>query len=249
MDYEKLYKEALDNLNRIKNESPEWWREHEKTMQEIFPGFFETEDKRIKNGLVRLLNCIAMKEYEDTFCITKEEALEWVKRQGEQKPVNRLKTTAGNWYVCEMEVMNENMTTAFHRGEVYYCPKDGYIDVNGALFEVGTLDVFRLATKEEIQQQKQDWSEEDEKKIDFLRNLIRFQIKDSKFSYGWGDDVKYVTKEEAVDILTSLRPRSHWKPSKDQMFNLKCAADSNSNVLLGQSLLSLYNDLKKLIKE
>ena len=37
-----------------------------------------------------------------------------------------------------------------------------------------------------------------------------------------------------------------WKPSDEQMFDLKCAADSNSNVLLGQSLLSLYNDLNKL---
>ena len=69
----------------------------------------------------------------------------------EQKPAD-LKITAGNWYVCYIEVWNENMITAFHRGEVYYCPKDGYIDVNGMLFEVGDLDVFRLATKEEIPQ-------------------------------------------------------------------------------------------------
>jgi hypothetical protein len=73
----------------------------------------------------------------------------------EQKPAD-LKTKAGNWYVCDMEVMNENMVTAFHRGEIYYCPKDGYLDVGGALFEVGCLDVFRLATEKEIPQPKQE---------------------------------------------------------------------------------------------
>ena len=56
------------------------------------------------------------------------------------------KTKAGNWYVCEMEVMNESMITAFHRGECYYCPKDGYIDVNGALFEIGKLAIFHTWT-------------------------------------------------------------------------------------------------------
>jgi hypothetical protein len=85
-----------------------------------------------------------MKEAGYTFDFEKKEL-----KKIEQKPAD-LKMTAGNWYVCDIEVWNENMITAFHRGEVYYCPKDGYIDVNGMLFEVGALDAFRLATKEEI---------------------------------------------------------------------------------------------------
>lgn len=118
---------------------------------------------------------------------------------GEQKPVNRLKITAGNWYVCEMEVMNENMITAFHRGEVYYCPKDGYIDVNGVLCEVGTLDVFRLATKEEIPQQKQEWSEEDDRMLDKC-------IKAACSNY-------YPGISSVRDWLRSLKNRYTWKPS------------------------------------
>lgn len=57
---------------------------------------------------------------------------------------------AGKWYVCDAEMINENMNVTFHRGEVYYCPKDGYIDVNGILFKVGSLcSEFRPATPEE----------------------------------------------------------------------------------------------------
>lgn len=93
------------------------------------------------------------------------------------------------------------------------------------------------------------WSEEDEKKIDFLRNLIRFQIKDSKFSYGWGDDVKYVTKEEAVDMLVSLRPQKKWKPSDKQMELLKEACDQHWEPDGLDPLYTLYQDLKKLREE
>lgn len=173
-------------------------------------------------------------------------------KQGEKKPVNRLKTTAGNWYVCEMEVMNENMTTAFHRGEVYYCPKDGYIDVNGALFEVGTLDVFRLATKEEIPQQKQEWSEEDEAIIDYLLQLINNSHKEpcTKGLIAFG----------AEAWLKSLRPHfcdyhegfkkgfakakemhyDHWKPSDIELEALRLAAEKD-----GVCLMKLYEQLKK----
>ena len=82
-------------------------------------------------------------------------------KKGEQKPAD-LKTKAGNWYICDEEVINENMVAVFHPNEIYYCPKDGYLDDGGALFEVGYLNVFRLATEKEIPQSKQKWSEEDE---------------------------------------------------------------------------------------
>lgn len=82
MDYEKLYKEALDNLNRIKNESPEWWREHEKTMQEIFPGFFDTEDERIREALIKLVKK-AGEGYQNVIDgVSIENAIAWLEKQG-----------------------------------------------------------------------------------------------------------------------------------------------------------------------
>ena len=49
---------------------------------------------------------------------------------------------AGNWYVCDMPIVNDNGAVAFSVGEVFVCPKDGYLDVNGAHFKVGTLDKY-----------------------------------------------------------------------------------------------------------
>jgi len=61
------------------------------------------DDERIRNGLIKLLNCIAAIEYEDNFGITKEEALEWVKRQGEQKPIDKVepKFHEGEWIISD----------------------------------------------------------------------------------------------------------------------------------------------------
>lgn len=84
-------------------------------------------------------------------------------KNGEIISIEPETTKAGNWYVCKMEIMNESMTTAFHRDKVYYCPKDGYIDVDGALFKAGTLDVFRPATAEEIPQNSQCMMSEEPK--------------------------------------------------------------------------------------
>ena len=132
---------------------------------------------------------------ETWYGISYDEILDWLEKHGEQKPVNRLKITAGNWYVCEMEVMNENMVTAFHRDEIYYCPKDGYLDVRGALFEVGCLDVFRLATEKEIPQTKQEWSEDDEA---ILEKCIG-AVKASCYSHSF--------KSEAENWLKSIKDR------------------------------------------
>lgn len=64
---------------------------------------------------------------------------------------------AGNWYVCDTDVVNDDMAVAFRQGSTYYCPKDGYIDACGALFELGSLGrYFHLATREEIAQSLPD---------------------------------------------------------------------------------------------
>lgn len=71
--------------------------------------------------------------------------------------------------------------------------------------------------KERVQpQQKQECSEEDEKKIQFLIHLIERNIPNHSFSFGDGCKNGAVTKQEAIDMLKSLRPQSTWKPSDEQ---------------------------------
>lgn len=51
---------------------------------------------------------------------------------------------------------------------------------------------------------KQEWSEEDEKKIHFLSRLIEFQVKDDEYCFG---DGSLISKQEAIEMLKSLRPQ------------------------------------------
>lgn len=51
---------------------------------------------------------------------------------------------------------------------------------------------------------KQGWSEEDEKKIHFLSRLIEFQVKDDEYCFG---DGSLISKQEAIEMLKSLRPQ------------------------------------------
>lgn len=55
-------------------------------------------------------------------------------------------------------------------------------------------------------QQKQEWSKEDEKKIHFLSRLIELQVKDDEYCFG--EDFRTISKQEAIEMLKSLRPQS-----------------------------------------
>lgn len=51
---------------------------------------------------------------------------------------------------------------------------------------------------------KQEWSEDDEKKINFLSRLIEFQVKDDEYCFG---DGRLISKKEAIEMLKSFRPQ------------------------------------------
>ena len=90
-------------------------------------------------------------------------------------------------------------------------------------------------------QKPAEWSEEDEKMLKFsLQFLDYHKLADP-------------TAQSCKDWLKSLRPQSHWKPSKEQMEALESAYsilkehdtwDEDEHLPV---LLSLVNDLKKLM--
>ena len=95
-------------------------------------------------------------------------------------------------------------------------------------------------------QPKQEWSEEDEDFIKFLTKLVERNFKDGT-SFGGVDRGKpWITKEEVLERLKSLR--SHWKPSEKQMEILQyvCEESSHPDQEVIPTLQTLYNDLKKL---
>lgn len=52
--------------------------------QEIFPELKESEDKKIKNGLCEFLHCTTDEYLFETFGIHKEDAITWLKKQGQK---------------------------------------------------------------------------------------------------------------------------------------------------------------------
>ena len=97
-------------------------------------------------------------------------------------------------------------------------------------------------------EQKSAWSEEDERMRQYIVNDLKF-IKELVNDPHHVVPVKRVEKE--IDWMESLKERYAWKPSDEQM---RALHDMNltgniSYARQGQTLIELYNDLKKLKEE
>lgn len=90
-----------------------------------------------------------------------------------------------------------------------------------------------------------EWREEEEIKINFLKNLINYQVGDGDYCFGHnGKDS--VSKQEAIKMLLSLR-HPHRKPSEYTLSIVKKVADGEMLTGVEQMAMgTLYNDLKKL---
>ncbi len=96
--------------------------------------------------------------------------------------------------------------------------------------------------KDRVQPQ-QEWSEDDEKRIKNILSVLDVQV---CWDGATGKKENHYQKE--IDWLKSLRPQTTWKPSDEQM---KALHDLNltgniSYAGQGQTLVELYNNLKKL---
>ena len=97
---------------------------------------------------------------------------------------------------------------------------------------------------------KSTWSEDDESKFKFLHHLLE-QYLEPHGSYSFSDikELGYVTKQEALDMLKSLKDRMAWRPTEKQMKALGDAifdAEYDHRLTEMNALLSLDKDLKNL---
>lgn len=98
-----------------------------------------------------------------------------------------------------------------------------------------------LAYLDKQKAQKQEWGEEDEKMLENIRYALGYAF------------VNNVIDEQTTDYVTtwlkSLRPRSSWKPSEEQIYSLGTVvkgAGENSVGSVAYNLKELYEELKKL---
>ena len=90
-----------------------------------------------------------------------------------------------------------------------------------------------------------EWSEEDELKRSALLNYLYPETGGTKYS-------SYAQLTEWYNWLKSLRLKSHWKPSEEQMEALKMAIEGNCpspTSYLSRRLEEIYEHLKKLMED
>ena len=87
MDYEQKYKEALERAKNVLNcEATD--REPGTCIPEyIFPELKESENEKIRKWLIELAKEV---NWCEEFTITKEKVLDWLEKQGEQKPTDKV---------------------------------------------------------------------------------------------------------------------------------------------------------------
>ena len=144
----------------------------------------------------------------------------WLEKQKEQKPAEWSKNDAA--FLNEITDFLESKTVMLQHD------LDMYVHWLKSLPERFVL------------QPKQEWSEEDKKML--ARIIERGQSQIQMFETG--------LLPEQIDWLKSLRPKSHWKPSEEQMAMLLAVINEPNNAMAEScrlALKSLYEHLKKLM--
>lgn len=205
MDYEKLYKEALERAKSF--ELPEY----KNIMTSVFPELAESEDERIRRNIIAALKG---KGYYD--CDLTNECIAWLEKQGEQKPIIEMKSAEESLGISSKEyndIVNEclygesnssdKVEPKFKIGDTIrlknslaeftidsisngrYYVKGSSIDIIACDrdYELSVPKLFNLESNGE------DWSEEDEREwkelIEFLEysglydsiNFLRHKLK------------------------------------------------------------------------
>ena len=203
----------------------EWFKKayHNKSLGErpiVVDELEESEDERIRKALYKMAK-VPRKEIYEAEGITKEQALAWLEKQKEKKPAE--------WSEEDEKMLNHVITTLAQNVARGSARED---------FEF----LGSLPKRFSIQQPKLEWGEEDKRAINRAVVALR--------AYANGELPEILPSEilECADRLQSLRPQPHWKPSEEQMEALKEDIDfAPDTYKLRCTLMSLYNDLKKLM--
>lgn len=99
--------------------------------------------------------------------------------------------------------------------------------------EYSTKDIIAWLEK----QKTIEWSEEDSKRMHNCIHFLELQKNHHATTFEIEDCIKWIK---------SLRPQHHWKPTEEQLRDLKLIASQNAANMLGNNLVNLYNDLQKL---
>lgn len=193
--YDKALKEAV-----IAHKDED--RHLKATLERIFQELKESKDEKIRKALYNMAK-VPRKEIYEAEGITKEQALAWLEKQGEQKPQGKTALEA----IKEEKVDNANKVE----------PQDEFTKFERAVKQVMEEaiecgDTHNLKADAEMLlslAHNSSWNEEDEAVLDALIRTLE------------GEEDIYVAPYLAVKCLKSLKDRvqhhNTWKPSDKQI--------------------------------
>lgn len=232
------------------------------TIEYIFPELSESEDERIRKEIVKFI-VTTPKERNNH-----KKWIAWLEKQGEHANfrnkiqigdkvtrnedgmlinLSQLKRVARkNEKQDEQKPTQEIEPFEAEHGKYYYCIKDYFCDGKKQASKGDVIQALRGLPIMELKDASEyflpvnfikcddAWSEEDDI---YIENIILAVEKQYP-----------IAAKDIVERLKSLKERYTWKPSDEQMEELKHVFDDSKFPLDEVVIESLYNDLKKLRK-
>lgn len=249
MDYEKAYKEALERAKKLTSDMTTL----QKIREFIFPELKESEDERIGDIIYRIIrDKKEVKRILEGNGVSVDNALAYLEKQKEQRYKNesvlRITGLSGGEYLLYNYIYS-------------FCAGEGISMSNTKGDLRGYVELYYPELKETIiKEQKSAERIEDSVKFEegfkagarIMLHLIIDYFESTKIPMKINTHDKVVDFKEIAEWLKSLRPQSHWKPSKEQMEALnEAVGDYNAEETAScektaDILESLYNDLEKL---
>lgn len=219
------------------------------TIEYIFPELKESEDERIRKAIFKALS---KKDARDALLangIQVSDALAWVEKQGEQKPVEqdtevhdlwvyirewndkfgRLPKDEDELAACIDYVMKRQKLAEWSEEDERMLGK--CIDAASGYYspeDKQSIKDWLKSLKDRVQPQpKQEWSEGIKSRLDEISDFLQ-----------------YKGREDDAEFIKFIKP-NHWKPSEEQMQSLLYALGMGG-IFNHEALTQLYNDLKKL---
>ena len=155
---------------------------------------------------------------------------------------------ADNFITKEQQTLMEDWLKSF-KDRCIPQPKSEWDEIDGKILDSIIKDVMTLHNSKTIdglkckvnwlkslkdrviQQPKQEWSEEDKRIY-------------SSITYSFAHNFPLTIQQQ--EFVKSIKERYTWKPSNEQMQQLKWIAEQNEHNLIGKELMTLYTDLKTL---
>ena len=220
----KAYDKALAVARDFYN-STEYAKSHAEvkaTYEAIFPVLAESKNERIKKSLIAIITDFESLYLQENYSLSKEEALNWLEKQGEQKPADKVehKFNVGD----EIKTANEEPLTITKIDEKGYWSEDLFIC---GFDEECCWDL--------VEQKPAEWSEEDEE---------RYESCLQKLDTGNPEQPETINSKWFKEHVYS---QNTWRPSAKQIYSLdRVLCFYGKDTAVYDSVKELLEQLKKL---